>query len=157
MCMKNINAVVNYEAMDEKNNVITSHDNDNNYIKIVPIKDNSARLFVSFSASIINGKDGFFDKYRKLYFQLRLAGGNDNLILNEFSVELNKTCKNYFTSEYADFLIENSNLTYELNLKDFDIEIPHVFYVLVKTDKDFNSNKKWTVQSATPISFKKVD
>lgn len=157
MCMKNINAVVNYEAIDEKNNIITSHDDNNNYIKIIPVKDDFAKIFVAFSASVINGSGGFFEKYQKLYFQLRITGGNDNLILNEFSIDLNKTGDNYCVCNYVDFLIENRNLTFELNLKNFDIEVPHVFSVLVKTNEDFNENKAWTVQSATPISFKKVD
>lgn len=155
MCMKNINAIADIDALDEERNIITRY-SDNPIYKIIPVKRNEKRikLMVNFSASIINGKDSFFATNEELLFQLRINSKYEDFILKEFKIDLlNK--KNYHSYQFADFIYDNRNLIFNLLLDEKDLNSNCFLSVLVKTKQDLLEGKSWTVQSATPFGFVK--
>lgn len=159
MCMKNINTTINYEALDSTSDNFITKTNYENYIKIVPLKDDKAKLFCMFSASIINGEDAFFSKAKTIYFQIVLTNKSgvegENIRLKEFNIPLSKA-KNYYSCKYLDFTVCNDNFIVDLDLTGYNIDDYSVILILARTENENEVDGDWIPQSATPIKFEKA-
>lgn len=153
MCMKNINAIADIDALDEGKNIITQY-NSNPVCKIIPVKNNEIKLMINFSASIINGKDNFFAKSEELSFQLRINSTDKEFNIRNFKIDLSSE-DNYYNYQFTDFIYDNRNFIVNLILDEEDLDSVWFLSVLVKTKQDLREDKLWTVQSATPFRFVK--
>lgn len=160
MCMKNVNATVDIEAINSQNRIITII-NDN--VKTIPVDINSktAKLFVSFNSAIINGEMGFFEKNERLDWQLRITDSSGSLknsiVLQEFETILSVEDAHYYSNEFIDFI--NDNRAYKIDVELPDITEQEIYFlsILVKGKEARDKNYGWTVQSAIPFKFAFVD
>lgn len=156
MCMKNVNATVNIEAINSQNEIITKK---NKNIKLIQIDETSKKaiVFVSFYSTIINGNDDFFEKNEKLSWQLRITDKigslKNRIVLQEFETELNKENENYYASDYTDFINDNRTCKIEVEFSGIDENEIYFLSILVKGKKARENNEGWTVQSAIPLKF----
>lgn len=154
MCMKNINAIANIDALDENGKVVTIID------EITMEKKISSfcvkKILVSFNASIINGTEKFFSTYHKLYFQLRITDKNGNsnpsFVLKEYRFDMEDNNLHHNT-DLVDFIYKSDMFISNFDINEIDRNKKYYLNVLVKTEDDIRSNKGWTIQSVTPLIF----
>lgn len=157
MCMKNINATVNLEALNEENTLLTFYGNDDQ--KAIPVNDSKARVFLAFNYSIINGKDGFFNTHNSLFFQIRIFDKlkTHSIILKEYDENLDTKNKKYRRTEFVDFISNIKTDIIDLDLHCFEInETCNEYYlaVLVRDETGKRDNTPWIIQSVSAIKFK---
>lgn len=158
MCMKNVNATVDVEAINSHNRIITIYNNE----KTIPIDSNTnkTKMFISFNSCIINGAMGFFDENEKLDWQLRITDGtgnlNNSIILQEFETILSVDSPNYYSNEFIDFINDNRAYRIEVELPDINENELYFLSILVKGKEARNQNYGWTVQSAIPLKFELI-
>ena len=156
MCMKNVNATVNVEAIGSHDEIITKETGN---LKIIPINDTTkkTKIFISFNSTIINGEMCFFEKNEKLNWQLRITNStgnlNNSIVLQEFETILNVNEKSYYKSDLIDFI--NDNRSCKMEVKFFDINEDEIYFlsILAKDKKARDNGEGWTVQSAIPLKF----
>lgn len=158
MCMKNVNAVVDIDKINDNNEIVTELDKDGN--KVIPINQNdTVKLYFQFLSTIINGKDDFFKKCGKLYFQLRFTDNTVRELCNfdDFEIDLKTQVNNYYKTDYVDFMTYNNAFFYDMDCGKLGINETKKYYiaVLIKTQRDVDEGRGWTVQSITPTTFKK--
>lgn len=154
--MKNVNAIVNIEALDESNNIIT-YDEESG-AKTIPIIDGKARLVISFYYSIINGQDDFFAKHQALQFQIRILDKGKNNIgtLKDCFVDLNKfNNKSYYNAGFVDFISDKSEEVVSLDLNNIEPNSTYILCVLVRDKKAVDEGEAWIIQSVSQLNFKK--
>ena len=154
MCMKNVNAIANIDALDESRRVV-SEINGETMEKKIPL-ESVKELLVSFSASIINGTEKFFTKYHKLYFQLRITDENGNsnshLVLNEYCLDMEDESK-YHKTALVDYIYFRDMFILNFDTNDIEKSKEYNLNVLIKTEQDIDENNGWTIQSVIPLNF----
>lgn len=156
MCMENVNAIANIEALDEKKSIISRTEN-NSFIKILPITKEKITFFLSLTMSIIEGQKKFITNNESLYVQIRITDGEEDIAnhitLTSFEVPLKKDDESYFSSSLVDFTVKNISTIKSANADRFNVNILYYLTVLIKTEDDVKNDRGWTIQSVTPIKF----
>jgi|GEM_PF-6122579 len=157
MCMKNINAIAEIDALDKNGRLITIL-NEKNMEKTLPL-DTTNKFLISFSYSIIDGTVKFFSTNKKLYFQLRITNKEGKSIpefaLNEYTIDL-ENCNSKYTTDLVDFIYEKDMCIKDFNIENINSNDEYYLNVLVKTEQDLRNDDNWTIQSVTPLHFKQT-
>ncbi len=153
MCMKNLNAIANIDALDKDNDIITEYEND---VKLIPfnqsLDSSKARLLITFNSCVIDGSDQVFKKSEGIYIQLRIIDSEsaESLTLNEFYIDL-LNVDPIHAYKYLDFIEYNKSFINECDLNFTDYNSTKILLVLIKEKNKLNNN--WTIQSATRFKF----
>lgn len=154
MCMKNVNAIADIDALDEFGKIISIIDN-TNFNKIIKLNA-TKKLLISFSCSIINGTDKCFTKYQKLYFQLRITNKQGKTvpkaILNEYYLDL-KDSNLHYETDLVDFIYKKDIFMSDLMTENIEPNNEYYLNILVKTQQDLYNDENWTIQSVIPFRF----
>lgn len=154
MCMKNVNAIADIDALDEFDKIISIIDN-TNFNKIIKLNV-TKKLLISFSCSIINGTDKCFTKYQKLYFQLRITNKQGKTvpkaILNEYYLDLEDSNLHHET-DLVDFIYKKDIFMSDLITENIEPNNEYYLNILVKTQQDLYNHENWTIQSVVPFRF----
>lgn len=154
MCMKNVNAIADIDALDEFDKIISIIDN-TNFNKIIKLNA-TKKLLISFSCSIINGTDKCFTKYQKLYFQLRITNKQGKTvpkaILNEYYLDLEDSNLHHET-DLVDFIYKKDIFMSDLITENIEPNNEYYLNILVKTQQDLYDHENWTIQSVVPFRF----
>jgi hypothetical protein len=149
--MKNINVVTSLEATDG-NSIITQYvDN----VKTIPVdKEKHTKIFVNFLSTIINGKEKFFEKQKEVNFRLIITDDKNQeyILLTDFTTELSIDSPNYYKNEYVDFIVENKDFVFNLELSKSKLD-GSLYYLTTLVKDRFSVNERWIVQSSMPIHF----